>query len=222
MACTSTSGSSHGGALPTSAAPRMPSPARSSAAPRTMSPPPGGERTATPPCSLSTTTKAPATTRSPVRTRCAACRRRPCPPPLPGAGSTTSTHANSPSLRCPPALPSSATCTSASTTPPTRCKPCCFFFQAEDGIRDVAVTGVQTCALPISIHTAPTREDFRSPDRILTNRDVHRLSAEALRQFKLAPIRIDTQYAAAMGLEQLRSEERRVGKECRSRWSPYH
>src|SRR2546429_5204462 len=26
----------------------------------------------------------------------------------------------------------------------------CFFFQAEDGIRDVAVTGVQTCALPIS------------------------------------------------------------------------
>src|SRR5256884_5920966 len=28
---------------------------------------------------------------------------------------------------------------------------CCFFFQAEDGIRDVAVTGVQTCALPISL-----------------------------------------------------------------------
>src|SRR2546422_7561992 len=27
-----------------------------------------------------------------------------------------------------------------------------FFFQAEDGIRDVAVTGVQTCALPISRH----------------------------------------------------------------------
>src|SRR2546429_5615193 len=32
------------------------------------------------------------------------------------------------------------------------CAACCslFFFQAEDGIRDVAVTGVQTCALPIS------------------------------------------------------------------------
>src|SRR2546429_4134085 len=28
--------------------------------------------------------------------------------------------------------------------------PVLFFFQAEDGIRDVAVTGVQTCALPIS------------------------------------------------------------------------
>src|SRR6266403_2044998 len=28
--------------------------------------------------------------------------------------------------------------------------PSCFFFQAEDGIRDLYVTGVQTCALPIS------------------------------------------------------------------------
>ena len=27
-----------------------------------------------------------------------------------------------------------------------------FFFQAEDGIRDIGVTGVQTCALPISKH----------------------------------------------------------------------
>src|SRR2546430_7893596 len=27
---------------------------------------------------------------------------------------------------------------------------CIFFFQAEDGIRDLTVTGVQTCALPIS------------------------------------------------------------------------
>ena len=29
----------------------------------------------------------------------------------------------------------------------------CFFFQAEDGIRDIGVTGVQTCALPISVST---------------------------------------------------------------------
>src|SRR5258706_495984 len=34
-----------------------------------------------------------------------------------------------------------------------------FFFQAEDGIRDWSVTGVQTCALPISLPrgTMPTR-----------------------------------------------------------------
>src|SRR2546429_3073547 len=33
----------------------------------------------------------------------------------------------------------------------------CFFFQAEDGIRDVAVTGVQTCALPIFPNFSVTR-----------------------------------------------------------------
>src|SRR2546430_3411036 len=32
----------------------------------------------------------------------------------------------------------------------------CFFFQAEDGIRDLTVTGVQTCALPISAASVPT------------------------------------------------------------------
>src|SRR5689334_23778048 len=31
----------------------------------------------------------------------------------------------------------------------------CFFFQAEDGIRDGTVTGVQTCALPISVRRTP-------------------------------------------------------------------
>src|SRR2546429_4671869 len=44
-----------------------------------------------------------------------------------------------------------------------------FFFQAEDGIRDVAVTGVQTCALPISPSSdeLPNRRAARrrAPDR---------------------------------------------------------
>src|SRR5687768_17691612 len=35
-----------------------------------------------------------------------------------------------------------------------------FFFQAEDGIRDVAVTGVQTCALPISLDPRSSRRGF--------------------------------------------------------------
>src|SRR6266496_839960 len=39
--------------------------------------------------------------------------------------------------------------------------PVFFFFQAEDGIRDLYVTGVQTCALPIS-PPAPTREAIKS------------------------------------------------------------
>src|SRR2546429_4499045 len=71
-----------------------------------------------------------------------------------------------------------------------------FFFQAEDGIRDVAVTGVQTCALPI-----------------LLTRKRHALSFHARPRGPQALLR-----HPARG----RSEERRVGKECRSRWSPYH
>ena len=84
-----------------------------------------------------------------------------------------------------------------------------FFFQAEDGIRDWSVTGVQTCALPIwgvgdravdvAAHTGGTKRGHTC-HRVL---DV-----------ELQPLQI-------VGIE-LRSEERRVGKECRSRWSPYH
>src|SRR2546429_3861809 len=46
-----------------------------------------------------------------------------------------------------------------------------FFFQAEDGIRDVAVTGVQTCALPIyaridqPVGDHPDRTVFRNPKK---------------------------------------------------------
>src|SRR6266536_6013693 len=36
-----------------------------------------------------------------------------------------------------------------------------FFFRAEDGIRDPLVTGVQTCALPISLVPAPDGEGFQ-------------------------------------------------------------
>src|SRR6266436_8628701 len=43
--------------------------------------------------------------------------------------------------------------------------PCFFFFQAEDGIRDVAVTGVQTCALPISARRRAAWGGARLPCR---------------------------------------------------------
>src|SRR5256885_10301300 len=50
----------------------------------------------------------------------------------------------------------------------TRRRVCFFFFQAEDGIRDYKVTGVQTCALPISFRTVPRtatgrRDSVRTP-----------------------------------------------------------
>src|SRR6476661_7867653 len=70
-----------------------------------------------------------------------------------------------------------------------------FFFQAEDGIRDSSETGVQTCALPI----------FAAP--------VHENTTVELVEAAAGGLRVVT--------DQRRSEERRVGKECRSRWSPY-
>src|SRR5256884_6035734 len=48
-----------------------------------------------------------------------------------------------------------------------------FFFQAEDGIRDVAVTGVQTCALPISFREATWDEALE-----LTAQELLRLKGE--------------------------------------------
>src|SRR3712207_7098175 len=42
---------------------------------------------------------------------------------------------------------------------------CFFFFQAEDGIRDIGVTGVQTCALPISLRDDPARHRARARGR---------------------------------------------------------
>src|SRR2546426_716652 len=51
-----------------------------------------------------------------------------------------------------------------SHTPGVSIRPCaCFFFQAEDGIRDYKVTGVQTCALPISFDSTPAIEGFPWP-----------------------------------------------------------
>src|SRR2546429_6666967 len=95
-----------------------------------------------------------------------------------------------------------------------------FFFQAEDGIRDVAVTGVQTCALPISYATLLS-DCVRGVATLFDRGD----SVEAawslvdpiLDVWSAARTATVPQYAAGS-----RSEERRVGKECRSRWSPYH
>src|SRR5690606_39935589 len=93
-----------------------------------------------------------------------------------------------------------------------------FFFQAEDGIRDFHVTGVQTCALPISFTDPNPKPSF------------------GLASTKLEPIAL----SSVIGMDPFtttwrkfpkneemdtpgtptRSEERRVGKESRYRWSP--
>src|SRR5947209_1671598 len=98
-----------------------------------------------------------------------------------------------------------------------------FFFQAEDGIRDIGVTGVQTCALPISCGLAPAPKcwsrrcrgcwtlpaNCRTPPRPDLRRRCRR---GASKMFLDVP---------AGELAWLRSEERRVGKECRFTWAEY-
>src|SRR3989449_6601158 len=84
-----------------------------------------------------------------------------------------------------------------------------FFFQAEDGIRDVAVTGVQTCALPIFHHPLDEVPLERRADM-----QVGELCDTEPFEIRGKPRDRNVHHA--------RSEERRVGKECRSRWSPYH
>src|SRR5437762_12517914 len=84
-----------------------------------------------------------------------------------------------------------------------------FFFQAEDGIRDTSVTGVQTCALPISGHLIYDH-DFWSPDSGGRAGERETIAGDVIKvAIEIAP-------------EHVRSEERRVGKECRTRMAPKH
>src|SRR5258707_8181781 len=91
-----------------------------------------------------------------------------------------------------------------------------FFFQAEDGIRDIGVTGVQTCALPIWIHFVVLMggqlrfgmQRTASDDAICRGGRVVEIQSASN---SLAGPRSPSEIG-----------ERRVGKECRSRWSPYH
>src|SRR5256885_5441471 len=96
---------------------------------------------------------------------------------------------------------------------------CFFFFQAEDGIRDYKVTGVQTCALPIF-------------DELVVGLHLcHQVLGGAVAAFQdrvgdAGGVQTDGAARVVIArndvIDAQRSEERRVGKECRSRWSPYH
>src|SRR5438445_6984646 len=82
-----------------------------------------------------------------------------------------------------------------------------FFFQAEDGIRDIGVTGVQTCALPIFTSAKESNILYHyNGDGTFTD----------------VTDRAGLRGRGWAGDVAVRSEERRVGKECRSRWAPYH
>src|SRR5262249_58865847 len=95
----------------------------------------------------------------------------------------------------------------------------CFFFQAEDGIRDWSVTGVQTCALPIYLRAALnrgfpnlTREEQIASDRVEQFRAMSVGTGSAggfAVPYTLDPTVIPTSS---------RSEERRVGEEGKAAW----
>src|SRR5256885_10378832 len=95
-----------------------------------------------------------------------------------------------------------------------------FFFQAEDGIRDYKVTGVQTCALPICGQLAVSSGVPRALNCVTFHPEGRLLAVPAEDQTCLYELRRSAVHEI-IGV-QPRSEERRVGKECRSRWSPYH
>src|SRR3712207_9525996 len=98
-----------------------------------------------------------------------------------------------------------------------------FFFQAEAGIRDIGVTGVQTCALPIF---SVRRREAEAAEALVAE------EAERFRtwQASLAVVPAIASLRAwaeeirrpELAKAEARSEERRVGKEGRSRWSPEH
>src|SRR5262249_58073094 len=96
----------------------------------------------------------------------------------------------------------------------------CFFFQAEDGIRDWSVTGVQTCALPIFRRATRWRPGRQRVARRTTDRAGGRRGG-SLNQIEHLSL-VHLSFVIARKSPNERSEERRVGKECRSGWARYH
>src|SRR2546430_11303194 len=86
------------------------------------------------------------------------------------------------------------------------------FFQGEDGIRDLTVTGVQTCALPIFVRTRD-----REPVAVADGAAERTVGGRGWSSERAADA-----VGERRGSDRERSEERRVGKECRSRWSTDH
>src|SRR5207253_6418328 len=99
------------------------------------------------------------------------------------------------------------------------------FFQAEDGIRDGHVTGVQTCALPISenqnVALFGTYARYDGLLTLFTFATLFWLSVQALADQAEARMLIRVMLASgyAVAATAIRSEERRVGKEWRARWA---
>src|SRR5438067_6489756 len=93
----------------------------------------------------------------------------------------------------------------------SRRRPLLFFFQAEDGIRDRNVTGVQTCALPICMAQPIFAGVVPVNGFLVANNSSATLYVSD----------VGAATAGGASIPIARSEERRVGKECRSGGRPY-
>src|SRR5688500_19715496 len=95
-----------------------------------------------------------------------------------------------------------------------------YFLKAEDGIRDYKVTGVQTCALPISSDKQLDITHTYESQKGLVNSHLIPLVRRSLNK-KTFPV-TDGVIKHIIHKRHRRSEERRVGKECRSAWAGTH
>src|SRR5258707_12398792 len=105
-----------------------------------------------------------------------------------------------------------------------------FFFQAEDGIRDIGVTGVQTCALPIwelpsaepaaNVAAVAQRKEVPTLVKFFGTETAKGLVADGMQADLIVGNNVLAHVPGLNDFVQGRSEERRVGKECRFRWLP--
>src|SRR5207245_3578546 len=97
-----------------------------------------------------------------------------------------------------------------------------FFFQAEDGIRDATVTGVQTCALPIFVNDQLAWYLPRSLGGAALVSPLQNAFGILFPWVLLTPLIVVQAVRALRGRggerDTVRSEERRVGKEWRCGW----
>src|SRR5437762_13105550 len=94
---------------------------------------------------------------------------------------------------------------------------CIFLFQAEDGIRDTSVTGVQTCALPIS--ASAQQRGYEGNTCNIRGKKPDGIERRGTEHHAVGRNTAITWFEANDATKGRRSEERRVGKECRARWS---
>src|SRR5690606_40053260 len=93
------------------------------------------------------------------------------------------------------------------------CRSVHFFFQAEDGIRDFHVTGVQTCALPIFPYNRPVQLPVIAPSG---GRKAEPLSQPPKSEAPVPVPEEEQKEREVVFVGEARSEERRVGKEGRA------